>query len=325
MLSMPRIVPYSILILILLILGMNINSQPIKIKKLSEKYSILMILGFATIFILYIIFLYGINLNLDVLFFQNIYLVRHINSAKGDFLSNYFYNWLDGVILPVILIYGLIKKNKLLIIISILTFLYLFITFAHKSTFFSIFIILILFFFKDFYKKILLLLSFFLLLFIICRIITVTSNKQLPESIVVRRTFFDPALSNIYYFDYFKNTHTYLSNSFLNNFIQYPFAKTPEQLIAINYFKSPNGSANNGLISDAYMNFGNIGIPIWILMFSILFSFINRLNVDSRFFGVFFISILTFIYGFFFSALLTHGFILLILLSIFCLKKDTYN
>ncbi|HLG35398.1 MAG TPA: hypothetical protein VI757_11000 [Bacteroidia bacterium] len=267
---------------------------------------------------------YGINLHYDLFLFntENVYGVRAGNMARETFLSSYFNSWLAKVALPVLMVYGMLRNEKSLVIFSIACLLYLFLVGAHKSVFLTIFVVLFLRFFKNYQTKIFFLLLSLFFLFYLSRMVTIMLDNNMLESIVLRRTFFDPAVSNIYYMDFFKNTPIYLSQSLLKDLITYPFLEAPEKIISTIYFDSPKGNANNGLISDAYMNFGVIGIFAYGFLFALLIKIFESIKMHHSFFGIFFVIIYTFISSFFLTTLLSHGVLLFLLIGLLFLKDS---
>ncbi|MBN2893861.1 MAG: oligosaccharide repeat unit polymerase [Bacteroidales bacterium] len=264
---------------------------------------------------------YKFNLNFNVLKFQDIYEVR---SETGDNLAliGYLYNWLAKVIIPVLIAFSLIKKHKLLTIFGVSVLLYLFIAQAHKSVFFGIIIVLFFYFIKNYYKKITFFIIILLLVFISTHILTYTTGIYAPESILIRRVFFVPALLNTYYFDFFDQNYIYLSHSIFKNFLTYPFDVPPPAVIGMEYFNSEATNANNGFISDGFMNFGYFGVILYSILVVILFKFFDILRLDSRYFGIFFVIIFTLISSAFLTSLLTHGILVLILLAIFIMQNQ---
>jgi len=157
------------------------------------------------------------------------------------------------------------KQRKFVFMgVFVLFQIYLFSTGAHKSAFFSLFVILLMFL-PSYRYQVRLVLIAFVLMIIASKVITLTTNEIMPESIVVRRTFFLPAIIINDYFDFFKDNHIYLSHSILKSFIEYPYELQPEQIISVEYFNSTTGHCNSGFISDGFMNFGYTGVILNII------------------------------------------------------------
>ncbi len=260
---------------------------------------------------------FGFNLRLDSFYFgDEVYEVRLDAREKYNMFTAYTYNWLTNILLPILLVMSIRQKNYGLLGFAIIAIVYLFLCNAMKSVLISI-PFLILFYFGDYVKKA----SLFLLICVtVCFV-----NVLVPDifiTVFVNRTFYITALLNHYYFDFFNNNAIHLSSSVFRSFIDYPYTETPARLIGREYFGRTEMNANNGFPGDAFMNFGYFGILIFASLIATIFSFLNSLKLSNRYFGVIFISIGTFISSEFFTALMTHGILLLLLVSAFLLKKS---
>lgn len=136
---------------------------------------------------------------------------------------------------------------------------------------------------------------------------------------------FLPNLLNEYYFDFFSgNVPDYFRQSFLRNFgFESEYEKIPN-MIGYSYFNRPDMVANNGLISDAITNMGIIGIvisPLFIVTFLWLYDNATH-NLDRKIYIMSSIYIAyTLIGSFMLPALLTHGFIAMVII-LFLLPRD---
>ena len=75
-------------------------------------------------------------------------------------------------------------------------------------------------------------------------------------------------------------------------------------------------NANNGLISDGYMNLGVVGILLNLILFSCIMTFIKSLNISMKFYGIVFLFIFSVLSSPLSTIMVTHGgFILLIILN----------
>ena len=93
------------------------------------------------------------------------------------------------------------------------------------------------------------------------------------------------------------------------------------KMIGDYYFHKPDMSANNGLIADGYMNFGSIGVVINVILVSLYFAVLNSLKIPSRYFGIYLLTILSFVSSSLFTVFITHGAIGLLIISIFILNE----
>ena len=139
---------------------------------------------------------------------------------------------------------------------------------------------------------------------------------KIIASLIIRRVFFLPSLLDVYYFDFFQDNPIYYSHSFFTSIFNYPYFQSPKSLISINYFNDFNMNANNGLISDGYMNLGVVGILLNLILFSCIMTFIKSLNISMKFYGIVFLFIFSVLSSPLSTIMVTHGgFILLIILN----------
>jgi len=82
--------------------------------------------------------------------------------------------------------------------------------------------------------------------------------------------------------------HEYVSENEFNYLAMYTSFITGHDKISISreigdaYYRI-GSSANNGIISDAYANFGVIGVILYSLIFVLIFKYINKLNQKNNF------------------------------------------
>jgi hypothetical protein len=131
---------------------------------------------------------------------------------------------------------------------------------------------------------------------------------------------------NAYYFDFFiNNTPDYFRQSILKYIgIQSPYPDIRHMIGSI-YFSRPEMGANSGLISDAITNFGVIGIVIMPIMIAIALRFFDNCvkGLNKRFYVALCVLVsYYFISSFFFTILLTHGFLALCIVF-YILPRDS--
>ena len=136
-----------------------------------------------------------------------------------------------------------------------------------------------------------------------------------PASLLIRRMFFIPVKLSSYYYDFF-STHTpdYYRQSFLRLFgFESPYP--PISYMISKIYENSDSNANNGLISDAITNYGQIGIVLLpILLFLVLFLMDNvSKGLDPRLYlTVAMYTSMVLVNSFLFRVLLTHGLLIAI-------------
>jgi hypothetical protein len=114
----------------------------------------------------------------------------------------------------------------------------------------------------------------------------------------------------------------------MSPFLNYPFDVEPPFIIGEHYFSKPEMSANNGIISDGYMNFGVIGVVIWSIILVMILKLLDSLTVNKNkyiLWPLIFLGIKSLIDGALLTSLWTHGFFLTILLCYFYPNEKKTN
>ena len=197
--------------------------------------------------------------------------------------------------------------------------LYVFLIGAHKAILFGAVIIITFYFIPSKHLITLVSLGVFSL-FILGHLSYIFTESCFISGLIARRVFFLPALLDVYYFDFFKGDPLYWSGGVLSSIFEYPYQLAPQYLIGSEYFDRPEMSANNGIISDGYANLGWLGVILNLTTISLIFSFLNALRINSRFFGVFLLFFFSILSSYLPTVLLTHGGLILLFLSQFILK-----
>ena len=150
----------------------------------------------------------------------------------------------------------------------------------------------------------------------------INNESLLPLSIFARRAFFVPSLLDSFYFDFFEDIPLYWSGSIGRNFIDYVYDKPIPYIIGEVYFSDPEMAANNGIVSDGFSNAGFLGVIINGLFLGFYMSVIKSLNISHKFYGLYFLLLISIISSSLPVVLLTHsGIALLIFALIF--QKNT--
>ena len=146
------------------------------------------------------------------------------------------------------------------------------------------------------------------------------------SSLFTRRTLLVPGQMYFLYYDFFsEHDFVYLSHSVFRFFLDYPYHVNPPYLIGETYFNKPTMWANTGVVGDAYMNFGLIGLALWSILLAVVLKLVDTCSkrVDSRV-GVAAIAMpaVALTNSALLTSLLTHG-LLLALLLLYLLPKET--
>lgn len=301
-------------------LKIDIPLKPLQLNKSRKILLYVVLIGIIPFAILYLP-----HLNFKNLLLQEIYQTRELMAAKIDNLyTNYTYSWFNKIIIPILFVFGLYFRNKATVLFSALLLIFLFLCGAHKAVFVGLIMVLVLYKY-DYLKKANYLLKFITGIALVSLLVSLVFNNDYLMVMTIRRAIFLPGLLDILYFDFFEDNHLYWSETFNGLFIAYPYEYSHSYIVGEAYFKNVKWAANNGLISDGFMNLGLLGVGINIVIVSIYFSILNQLNISSHFFGIFFLLFFVIISSSLPSMMLTHGGFLLIIVSLVFLKNTRFN
>jgi hypothetical protein len=293
----------------------NFDAIPV-VNKTQSLYLLILITMVGVIPYLYV---YGPHINLKNLLLIDVYQTRSTMSDLGNSYFGYTYSLFTKIIIPLIIVFALELKKKIWVMVGVL-FLILFNLFgAHKTVYLGLLVVLVFYRFS-FDQSVKYLVKFSSIAIIICIFLALFAYDY-PWILSFRRIHFIPTLLDICYVDFFSDKPLYWSESVLKRFIDYPYDIRSTYLIGETYFNRQDVSANNGLISEGYMNMGSFGVLINIFLVSAYFMVLNSLKIPAKYFGLIFLLIFSFISSSVFTVLLTHGGLALLLVSIFLLNK----
>lgn len=295
----------------------KINIKPLNKKQSAYVLAIIILIGVLP-YLRYIQYIDVKNLLL-----QNIYTTRFKFEALFDAYSKYSHSWFTRVIIPIIFVLALKFKWRLLAVLNAMLLITLYLMGAVKSVLLGSLLVLI--FYVLPHKKLLQIITKGLVVLLLISIglsFYVVSEHNTIALIIFRRLMFLPSLLDYCFFDFFNDNYLYWSNSFLKFFIDYPYPEIAAKLIGDTYFDMPEMAANNGLISDGFSNAGFLGALLTILLFNSYMLVIKNCNINSKFFGIYFFILYGFLTSAFSVVLITHGGILLLLISVFVLRES---
>lgn len=317
---------YSIFLFLMVFIFISPFKLSVKTIYSDKYFKPVFILLIALLFLTPIFIIFKFNINLNTLLLKEIYETRAHFSDKVSTLYSYFYNWEVKIIIPVMLAFFLITKKYLLALFTFIILIYLFVISGNKAVYMTSLVTLFFYFVggKNHVSKIKLFLFCLLLTLIALPLIDIyVLHSFLLRGTFVMRMFFFPALLNYFYFDFFANAPLYFSENHLFNLIFHsPFNINSAYIISKVYFHADDMYANNGIISDGYMNFGYWGVFILSTLFALIFMFFNSIKIDTRYFGIFFILVFFFLSTPMFTILITGGVWLLFIFAVALMKKE---
>jgi hypothetical protein len=210
--------------------------------------------------------------SLAPLFLQDIYAIR--SSFVTPFPAFvYVMNWQGLLVTPFLLVYGLLRRRPSFVGIAsfVWILLYLYIPFKlYLGVIVAALCIIFCCVLRVKFVDALIYLSISMIVGV-SGIWILTGNYGLAYR-SAGRLFFVGVRLNYLYVDYFStHPHIYLTNTFLNPFMEYPYAKRPPLLIAEAYFGS-DFNPNVGYLAKSFAQFGYVA-P---LVYGIVLGFLAR-------------------------------------------------
>lgn len=301
----------------------NIRSSHLNIEDKTRNFYVL--IGISVLFLLPFI-RYIPYIDLSNLFLKNIYQTRALfRTLEHTPFIGYLISPLSRVLLPSLLVVAIERKKSgsILIIIFLLAFLFL-VSGALKSIFFGVFSVALFYYGKTYFDKLKIFFSIFTFILLLGLIEFYVFQSTLLTNLPVRRLMFTPSFLENYYFDFFKDNHLYYSYSFLKGIVDYKLPEPVSMYVGEYLIGEPGLNANVGIIAEGFVSLGWYGVIIHSFIFSLIIIFIKSLNIDQKYFGIFFIYVFYMNNAFISTLLLTHGLLFLILYSFLCLKRDKF-
>jgi hypothetical protein len=270
---------------------------------------------------------FKLNINFKTLIFKEIYETRALYSKLSAGFIDYLYNWEAKVIIPIAIVFFLMYKKYFIAGMSFLILIYFYLLSGNKAVYLTTFTTLFFFYIgNDYLKKTKYFLYILIGAYILIPCVDFLLNDFILRGIFVNRLLFFPSLLNYYYFDFFQDHNLYFSENHLFNFFnKSPYDVNSAIIISRKYFHTNEMYANNGLISDGYMNLGYLGVLILSVIFSTIFMFFNSFDIDEKFFGVFFILIFFVVSTPLLTVVSTGGVWLVLIFSFYMTKKKIEN
>ncbi|EPD53883.1 hypothetical protein HMPREF1210_00706 [Paenisporosarcina sp. HGH0030] len=298
----------------LLLFYILVKTPMLKLPTLKEGKNLsFLILFFLTIIVyVFLIVTGGLQrINFDL---SNVYSTREeFNASSDNWLMDYLLPWQAHITNMFLLIYGLIRKNRILVVISLILQISIFAMTGHKSYLFApILIFGIYYFFKKGYQNNILFFITSALIFLQSTLYILYSISNNPNmlSLFLRRLFYVPAQLHFLYFDFYENMTKYkLSASFLSFIIDNPYGTNPVYLVAQKVF-GRDFSPNVGIFGDAYLNFGIIGILLFMLILGGVLKILDSVSKNTPLVlstGIIIIPGTALVDAALFTSLLTHG------------------
>ena len=230
-------------------------------------------------------------------------------------------------LVPIGIVLFLIQRKYIIASILVIVQLFLFAFGGHKTALFILIIsVLSVIFIKGNIK--IKVVPILIILNIIGIIETWFNNGlSLVVAFLQRRNMFTTNLLSSWYYEFFSNNSPdYLQQSFLRNFGFESNYEMPIPFLISLMFTGRVGGANNGMVGDAFANFGWFSLLLYPLLIILALRFydycVHGIN-NNILFAVGIIFTINFVNSSFFTILLTHGFVF-ITIALYFLPREAH-
>lgn len=243
------------------------------------------------------------------------------HSSNAPTVARYIFAWTSKIFIPFLFIYGLVNKNKSLIIISLATGLLMFSATGLKSIILGPLVVYVFWKLLTFKNIRFSTLSFILVVFLLISSTLSYFGSDILNYIIVRRVVIVPGFLTGCYFDFFSN-HDFalLGYSILSSFVEYPYQDSPPYIIGEYYFGRSDMSANANFMASAFSDFGIVGCILFSIFIGGVFGLLDRVALDKssipEISALLLLPTWTLVDTALFTSLLTHGLAIIIAIVI---------
>ncbi len=294
--------------------------------EVKQKMADIFLITISILILLVFVILFRDNVYWNSLLLKDIYSIREIFSDKISGATNYLYHMSVKTILPVALIHFMIRKKVFYTFIILFAFLYLYLISGNKIVYFSIFIYIFFnFSHRDFVQKTIL---YFQLVIVALFLFPLVDSLVLSPNPVLVGTFanrflFIPALLTQWHFEYFDGRPFFFAEShFFRLYFQSPYDLPVGYQISQVYLHTTDAYANNGVVSDGFMNLGYIGVVLYSLIVAFLFGVIASFKLNAGYFGLYFMYIYMLLSAPLLSCFITGGILIFFIMAVFINNKN---
>ena len=254
------------------------------------------------------------SLSLD---FSTVYERRAAYKASGV-AGSYIMTWAGNAIFPCSIAYFLYRKKYINVIASLCAAGFIFAVSGMKSILFGAIFVFATYVLLRVKRR----MSLVAILLVFAVFITMLGfyifDEIIPFSYVVRRLAFLPAKVSNEHFDFFlENGPIEMGNSILSSIIPYPYDSDPADIVGSLHYIAGETHANSGFFADGFTNFGYLGAVLWTVIFAFLMKLQDIVSLNKPLYvtaGCFALYITIFTNSALFTSMMTHGFLVAVLL-----------
>lgn len=207
---------------------------------------------------------------------DSVYGLRESAKDYQSSMFKYAQGFILGAAAPFCLVFGLYKRNFLLVILAVSSYFLVYMSSGHKSAIMTIFVVIFVYFFAKKLSVGLILTMAVLGMSLILILDSFVFGGKLA-SFTFDRMIGAPAVLSILYYDYFQDAPKFLlSHSIFSGFSDNIYSISPQQLIGSVYFS--DDWANVNFVGEGFANFGRIGVYIYFFVVVFLVRFYDYVS-----------------------------------------------
>jgi hypothetical protein len=251
------------------------------------------------------------------------------SSSDAPVFARYIFAWASKIFVPCFFVYGLAKKNNIIISTALITGLLLFSSTGLKSIVLGPVLIFMFWLYLRKSHLTFSMLNFLLLLLVALALILHELGSPFLNYIIIRRVLIVPGYLTGCYFDFFmSNPFTFLGYSIFEGLVDYQYPYSPPYIIGAHYFGRSEMSANANFLATSFADFGALGCFLFALLSSFFFGILNSISISKNAIpemtALLLLPTWTLIDTSFLTAMLTHGLGIIALILIF-MPRSLFN
>ena len=306
-----------------LVLSFTVRLPDVKLPKIKNGNKLVMTISLVTVILMFSMFFvkggFG-KINFDLTL---VYELRE-ETATVYFggIWGYITTWAAKIFIPFLLSVALFKKKYLVVALIICIQILVYGITGHRSMAILSLIAIVIFLARNKRHKNFYIISVFMVCLCLVYVLHIYFEDLNISSTIFRRAIFLPSYLNYSYYEFFSvNEYVYYSNTIFSKMIDYPYGDVKlTHVVAGELLGTPFTGANTGFLGSSFAHGGPIGMLIISIFVGIVLKLFNstcKSSNDTCFYLSFgsipVLAMLT--SAAFFTSLLTHGVLLLLLLT----------
>jgi len=308
---------------IFVLLLLRLPSLQLPSIKESKLFRFFLVISLSIISLFAIYNISGFSFNFDL---TKVYDIRAQYAQTKIPLAGYFLNWVGYIVNTAFFALFIKKKQWIYAAFVVVLQLLLFSATGNKTFIFALPFVLALMWISSRKNPLVYMAVGLIVIMILGMLSYWIAGDIWTSSLLTRRTLLVPAQLAFCYFDFFSsNGPIFLSHSIFRFFLDYPYPLNPPRLIGKVYFDKPDMAANNGVVGDAFMNFGFVGFILWSILLVIILKLVDSCSKGKdKKIGIAAVAMPSVVLAnsALLTTLLTHG-LLLALLVLYLFPKET--